>query len=172
MIACVPCISVLWSFFPVWLTVSSTTYSSHSDTTTTTTTVLRPFVRDYPGEPVPEETLTHPPSSSSSSLYQLLPSTTIHSILLLVIFSVASRRVSSGVSGTGQLSFRSCNQQCQSTCLKPVAWPHSFFIHCQTPEGRVCSLSASCPMPIPWDLFMRDGMFCYLDIVTKMMAIV
>jgi len=29
---------------------------------TTTTTVSRPFVRDYPGEPVPEETLTHPPS--------------------------------------------------------------------------------------------------------------
>ena len=28
----------------------------------TTTTVLRPFVRDYPGEPVLEETLTHPPS--------------------------------------------------------------------------------------------------------------
>jgi len=28
----------------------------------TTTTVLQPFVRDYPGEPVPEETLTHPPS--------------------------------------------------------------------------------------------------------------
>ena len=46
-----------------------------------TTTVLRPFVRDYPGEPVPEETLTHPPSWSSSSLYHLLPSTTIHSIL-------------------------------------------------------------------------------------------
>jgi len=31
-------------------------------TTTTTTTVLQPFVRDYPGEPVPEEILTHPPS--------------------------------------------------------------------------------------------------------------
>jgi len=28
---------------------------------TTTTTVLRPFVRDYPSEPVPEETLTHHP---------------------------------------------------------------------------------------------------------------
>ena len=28
----------------------------------TATTVLRPFVRDYPGDPVPEETLTHPPS--------------------------------------------------------------------------------------------------------------
>jgi len=31
-------------------------------TTTTTILLLRPFVRDYPGEPVPEETLTHPPS--------------------------------------------------------------------------------------------------------------
>jgi len=31
-------------------------------TTTTTTTVLRPFVRVYMGEPVSEETLTHPPS--------------------------------------------------------------------------------------------------------------
>jgi len=31
-------------------------------TTITTTTVLWPFVQDYPGEPVPEETLTHPPS--------------------------------------------------------------------------------------------------------------
>jgi len=30
--------------------------------TTTTTTVLWPFVWDYPGEPVPEETFTHPPS--------------------------------------------------------------------------------------------------------------
>ena len=46
-----------------------------------TTIVLRPFVRDYPGEPVPEETFTHPPSWSSSNLYQLLPSTMIHSIL-------------------------------------------------------------------------------------------
>ena len=42
----------------------------------TTTTVLRPFVRDYLGEPIPEETLTHLPSWSSSNLYQLLPSTT------------------------------------------------------------------------------------------------
>ena len=50
----------------------------------TTTIVLRPFVRDYPGEPVPEETLTHPPSWSSSNLYQLLPSTTIHSILVQI----------------------------------------------------------------------------------------
>jgi len=39
--------------------------------TTTTTTVLRPFVPDYRGEPVPEETLTHPPSWSSSNFYHL-----------------------------------------------------------------------------------------------------
>jgi len=52
---------------------------------TTTTTVLRPFVQDYPGEPVREETLTNPPSWSSSNLYQLLPSTMIHSILLVQI---------------------------------------------------------------------------------------
>ena len=32
-----------------------------------------------------EETLTHPPSRSSSNLYQLLPSTTIHSILPIQI---------------------------------------------------------------------------------------
>jgi len=30
--------------------------------TTTTTTILQPFAQDYPGEPVPEETFTHPPS--------------------------------------------------------------------------------------------------------------
>ena len=29
-------------------------YTSTTTTTTTTTTVLRPFVRDYPGESVPE----------------------------------------------------------------------------------------------------------------------
>jgi len=40
--------------------------------TTTTTTVLRTFVWDYPGEPVPEETLTHPPSWSSSNLISFL----------------------------------------------------------------------------------------------------
>jgi len=55
---------------------------------TTTTTILRPFVRDYPGDPVPEETFTHPPSCSSN-LYQLLPSTTIHSILPVQIMCLA-----------------------------------------------------------------------------------
>ena len=53
-------------------------------------TVLRPFVRDYPGEPAPEETLTHPPSWSSSNLYQLLPSTTIHSIIASSLFKLCA----------------------------------------------------------------------------------
>ena len=57
--------------------------------TTTTTTVLRPFVWDYPGESLPEETLNHPPSWSSPILHQLLPSTTIHSILLVQIVCLA-----------------------------------------------------------------------------------
>jgi len=48
----------------------------------TTTTILWPFVWDYPGEPVPEETFTHSHLCwSSTILYQLSPSTTIHSIL-------------------------------------------------------------------------------------------
>jgi len=64
-------------------TIASTT------TTTTTTTVLQHFVRDYSGEPVPEETFTHPPSWSSSNLYRLLPSTTIHSILPVQITCLA-----------------------------------------------------------------------------------
>jgi len=41
-------------------------------------------VRDYPGRPVPEETFIHShPFWSSDILYQLPPSTTIHSILLV-----------------------------------------------------------------------------------------
>ena len=38
---------------------------------------------------VPKETLTHPPFWSSSNLYQLLPSTTIHSILPVQITCLA-----------------------------------------------------------------------------------
>jgi len=32
------------------------------DTVTPTATILRPFVRDYPGEPILEEKFTHLPS--------------------------------------------------------------------------------------------------------------
>jgi len=50
----------------------------------THTTVWWPFVWDYPGGPVPEETFTHSnPSWPSDILYQLPPSTTIHNILLV-----------------------------------------------------------------------------------------
>ena len=45
--------------------------------------------QDYPGESVPEETITHPPSCSLSNLYQLLPSTVIHSILFVQITCLA-----------------------------------------------------------------------------------
>jgi len=42
------------------------------------------LIRDYPGRPVPEETLTHShPSWSSDILSQLPPFTTIHSILCI-----------------------------------------------------------------------------------------
>ena len=71
------------SYAPPTCDCHKTTVKLFASSTTTTTTVLWPFVRDYPGEPVPEQTLTHPPSWSSSNLYQLLPSTTIHSILLV-----------------------------------------------------------------------------------------
>jgi len=68
--------------------ISSTSVSPDSIGATkilySTTTILQPFVRVYPGEPIPEETLTHPPSWSSSNLYQLLPSTMIHSILVQI----------------------------------------------------------------------------------------
>jgi len=47
-----------------------------------TVTVSQPFVWDYPGEPVPEETFTNSHLSwSSTTLYQFPLSTMIHSIL-------------------------------------------------------------------------------------------
>ena len=42
--------------------ITSTSINAFSAARTNTTAVLRPFVLDYTGEPVPEETLTHPPS--------------------------------------------------------------------------------------------------------------
>jgi len=65
---------------------SSEHVSTFKTITTTTTTVLRPFVRDCPCEPVPEETFNHLPYWSSSNLYQLLPPTMIHSILHVSTF--------------------------------------------------------------------------------------
>ena len=73
----------------IGLTFLVSAYPGWPGKATTTTTVLRPFVRDYPGELVPEETLTHPPSWSSSNLYQLLLSTMIHSILPVQITCLA-----------------------------------------------------------------------------------
>ena len=56
-------------------------------------------VRHYPSGPVPEETFTHShPSWSSDILYQLLPSTKIHSILLVqfVCLTVLFHNLSAG----------------------------------------------------------------------------
>ena len=64
------------------------TTSSHMSPTTATI-VLQPFVRDYPGELLPEETFTQPPSWSLSNFYQLLLFTMIHSILTVQIACVA-----------------------------------------------------------------------------------
>ena len=51
---------------------------------TTTTTIKRPFVRDNPGRPVPEETFTHSHSSGSTCfLYHLSPFATVHGILFI-----------------------------------------------------------------------------------------
>jgi len=61
--------------------IIQTNWSRCSKYTTKTTTILWLFVQDYPGQPVPEETFTHSHLSwSSTILYQLSPSTTIHSI--------------------------------------------------------------------------------------------
>jgi len=57
--------------------------------THTHTTVYRPFVQDYPGRPVPEETFTHShPSWWSDILYHLPPFTIIHGILLVQFTSL------------------------------------------------------------------------------------
>jgi len=50
---------------------TATITTSTSTTTTTTTTILRPFVRAYPNEPVPEVTFTHSHLSLSSIILYL-----------------------------------------------------------------------------------------------------
>jgi len=82
------CVSVTSQFCSLGVSVLGVCEVDLQSTTTTTTTVLRPFVRDYPGEPVPAETFTHPPSWSSN-LYQLLPPTTIYTILPVQITCLA-----------------------------------------------------------------------------------
>ena len=87
----IPHFDQIWVKFSFWGVLHPCRCSDggeiwHAGMLPVTTTVLRPFVG--PGEPVPEETFTHPPSWSSS-FYQLLPSTTIHSILHVQITCLA-----------------------------------------------------------------------------------
>jgi len=57
----------------------------------TTTTILRPFVWDNPGRPVPEETFTRShPSWSTYFLYHLFPFAMVHGILFIQLTCMTS----------------------------------------------------------------------------------
>jgi len=68
-----------------WHSTEETKPNSTKPSNTTTTT----FYGHFFGESVPEETFSHTPFWSPSNLYQLLPSTTIHSILPVQIMCLA-----------------------------------------------------------------------------------
>ena len=64
------------------------TVDKHTHTHTHTHNRLTAFVRDNPGRPVPQETLTHShPTGSSDILYHLPPFTAIHGILFVHFFA-------------------------------------------------------------------------------------
>jgi len=66
------------------LAKASNAHIAHTHTHTHTHNRLTSFVRDKPGRPVPEETLTYShPTWSSDILYHLPPFTTIHGILFV-----------------------------------------------------------------------------------------
>jgi len=99
------------------------------------TTVLRPYVWDYPGEQVPEETFTHSHLSwSSTILYQLHPSAVIHSILpiqftwLTVFLHNCSPSPLWYTSCSGTLYF------ILHTCLHPI----SAFFHNTSHTVTIC----------------------------------
>ena len=95
---------------------------------------LRPFVRDYPSEPVPEETLTHPPSFRSSCPYH-------HDLFcssISIISSIPSLSLNS-VLGTTSLKF-------PKVFYRPVKgkW-------CSGPTGVYARCSCSFVRPLnPW----------------------
>jgi len=80
-------------------------------TTTTTTTILRPFFRDHPGKPVPEETFW-------TLWYK--GRLTEADILTIQLGATPSRLTSAHIHHppiffTGRMPFLLPNQQCQST---------------------------------------------------------
>jgi len=89
-----------------------------------TTTVLRPFVPNYPGEPVSEETLTHPPSWSSSNLISFfhLPRSIASSLFKLCAwqsFCTTSFHVLLGLEPSTSYSIHACKLQ------YAVRWRHN-----------------------------------------------
>ena len=96
-------------------------------------TTIQPFVRDYQGWPVPEETFTHShPSWSSDILYQLPPSTTIHSIPLVqfTCLTVLFLNLSPG--------------PLWSSCWSRILYSMHFFTQSSSPFRNTCPYHRSC----------------------------
>ena len=106
-----------------------------------------------PGEPVPQETFTHRPSWSSSNLYQILPSTTIHSIFPVWInfklhdYSIG---ITSPTARTAELQLCRAAQKCKNVLIH--SWGNTVICPAVSPDGvapiRMVSVSASVNLPL------------------------
>ena len=128
--------SWLFCFFDSWCIQATHTHTQ------------RPLVRDNPGRPVPEETLTHShPSWSSDILYQLPPFTTINGILFVHFTSltVLSYNLSPGPLWSSSWS-----------------WTHNFILHTFL---HLIIIFFSQHMPIPTQPILLQYQ-CYLHLVS------
>ena len=86
------------------------------------------FVRDSPGRPVPEETLTHShPTWSSDILYHLPPFTTIHGILF-VHFTCLFCCITNAMSSIPSLSLNSLLGSLSFSLMPHMTWPFSSLL--------------------------------------------
>ena len=122
----------------------------HLTRTHTHTLVYRPLVRDNPGRPVPEETLTHShPSWSSDILYHLPPFTTINGILFVhfTCLTVLSYNLSPGPLWSSSLP-----------------WTLNFILHAFL---HPIIIVFSQHMPIPMQpILLQYQMLCHLYLVS------
>ena len=109
----------------------------------THTTVKWPFVRDYPGRPVPEETFTHShPSWSSDILYHLPPFTTIHGFLFVQFTSLT---VLSDKFSPGPLVFLlALDPQLHTPCISSPNRHHLFAAHAHTNAACFAAVPMLC----------------------------
>ena len=121
---------------------------------TTTTIMLRPFVWDYPGEPAPEETLTHPPSyhhpifisffhlprsRSNSVLGNLFaqPALSMSSLVYLLVWSPPPHIPY--ISSPNQCLFFAAHAHSITTCFAVVSiLYHLFLVFLVTPSLELC----------------------------------